>query len=115
MNDIVVPNWNDKGTETTIIFPRTTSYGWWIEETRLTFNSSLITAFTALKADGWERSGCNGNEFSSLVWDNSIIWIKRVVVKWRELKSPSFPDIIGAILEDEDSYIWTVIVHADEY
>lgn len=111
MTDIVILDQKGEDTETTIIFPRTVSYGWWIQETRLTFNSALITAFTAMKAGWWEKSGCNGNEFSSLVWDNSITWIKSVTVNWRELVEPAFPDIIDAILEDDDSRIWTVIVH----
>jgi len=114
MNDIVTLNQKEEeGVETTIIFPRMISYGWWIEETRLTFNSSLITAFTAMKADWWEQIGSDGNDFLSLVWDDSIIGIKSVVVNWKELKQPRFPDIISAILEDEDSHMWTVIVHDD--
>jgi len=115
MNDVVVPNSKDEGTETTIIFPRTISFGGWVQETRLTFNSAIITAFTAIKADGCEYTGSNWNDFSWLVWDDSITWIKSITVKWKELYEPRFPDIIDAILEDADSRMWTVIVHEDEY
>lgn len=115
MNDIVVPNSKDEGTETTIIFPRTISFWWWIQESRLIFNSAIITDFTATKADWWEYTGSSWNDFSGLVWDDNITWIKSITVKWRELNEPSFPDIIDAILEDTDSHMWTVIVHEDEY
>lgn len=118
MNDITLSNKDPESTEgieTTIIFPRTISPGWWIQETRLIFNSALIWAFTAKKADWWELKGHNGNDFSQLVWDESITGIKSVIVNGTELVEPGFKDILDAILEDTSSRIWTVIIHDDEY
>lgn len=111
MNDIVVLDWSDEGIETTIIFPRTVSFWGWLQETRLTFNSALIWAFTAKTADWWELKGNNGNDFSKLVWNENIRGIKSVIVNGRELVEPRFKDILDVILEDTNSRIWTVIVH----
>ena len=111
MNDIIISGENPESTETTIIFPRTISPGWWLQETRLTFNSALIWTFTANKVDWWELKGNNGNDFSKLVWDESIIGIRSIIVNGKELIEPVFKNILDAILEDTNSRIWTVIIH----
>ena len=115
MNDITIANKKKEDSDVTIIFPNTRSFAWWIQQTRLTFNTAIITTFTAQKLDWSEKNGDSGEDFSVLVGDDNIVWIKKIVVNWKELKDPSFSDIISEILEDENSSIWTVIVHPEEF
>lgn len=112
MNDLVVTEVDQAlKWEVTIIFPRTESYGWGVEESRLIFNEVIIGAFTALDKDGWKIEWNGWQWFLDLVWNGSIVGIEKITINQKVLDAPKFPEIITAILADTHSRIYTVIVH----